>query len=308
MKSVKSRVFLIVLALMVAFSSTSFAVPYTVKAGDSFWKISKKFEINLQSILSANGATERSVIYPGQVIQVPTGTTTSRGTITHREVPKYIVYSVVQGDSLYIISNKYNLTVQEIINANPELTEDTYLQIGQKINIPTGSNIANTSDISLKGEHGELLNWFDTVNKLIPRGSAFKVIDFYTGKSFMAKRTGGSYHSDTETLTSDDTDKLKEIWGGFSWTRRPALIQWGDRLIACSVTAMPHAGNDSAKGGVNTSWRSGGYGAGTNYDYVKGNGMDGHFDIHFYGSLRHKDGQADPQHQKCVKISAGLIK
>lgn len=308
MKSVKSRVFLIVLVLMVAFSSASFAVPYTIKAGDSFWKISQKFGINLQSLLSANGATERSVIYPGQVIQVPTGTTASRGTITSREVPKYIVYSVVQGDSLYIISNKYNLTIQEIINANPELTEDTYLQIGQKIKIPTGSNIANADDISLKGAHGELLNWFDTVNELIPRGSTFKVIDFYTGKSFMAKRTGGSYHSDTETLTSDDTDTLKEIWSGFSWTRRPALIQWGDRLIACSVTAMPHAGNDSAKGGVYTSWRSGGYGAGTNYDYIKGNGMNGHFDIHFYGSLRHKDGQADPEHQKCVKIAAGLNK
>lgn len=308
MKSVKSRIFLIVLVLMVAFSSASFAVSYTVKAGDSFWKISQKFGISLQSILSANGATERSIIYPGQVIQVPTGTTASRGTTTSREVPKYIVYSVVQGDSLWIISNKCNLTVQEIINANQGLTENTSLQVGQKINIPTGSNIANTSDISSKGKYGEYLNWFDTVNELIPRGSVFKVIDFYTGKSFMAKRTGGSYHSDTETLTFDDAVKLKEISGGFSWTRRPALIQLGDRLIACSVTAMPHAGIDSVKGGVYTNWRSGGYGAGTNYDYVKENGMDGHFDIHFYGSLRHKDGQADPEHQRCVKIAAGLIK
>jgi len=56
------------------------------------------------------------------------------------------------------------------------------------------------------------------------------------------------------------------------------------------MTAMPHAGNDSAPGGVWTSWRSGDYGAGTNYDYIKGNGIDGHFDIHFYNSTRHKDG------------------
>lgn len=46
----------------------------------------------------------------------------------------------------------------------------------------------------------------------------------------------------------------------------------------------------------------------TNLDYIKGNGMDGHIDIHFAGSKRHKDGQIDPDHQKCIKIAAGLTK
>ena len=31
---------------------------------------------------------------------------------------------------------------------------------------------------------------------------------------------------------------------------------------------------------------------GINFDYIKGNGMDGHFDIHFAGSTRHMDGKS----------------
>jgi len=49
------------------------------------------------------------------------------------------------------------------------------------------------------------------------KGSTFEVVDFYTGKSFFVKRTGGSNHADCETLTVKDTNIMKEIWGGFSW-------------------------------------------------------------------------------------------
>ena len=71
---------------------------------------------------------------------------------------------------------------------------------------------------------------------------------------------------------------------------------------------MPHAGLDSVAGGVVTNDRSGGYGRGTNFDYVKNNGIDGHFDIHFAGSTRHMDGKQDPDHQKMIKIAAGKTK
>ena len=86
------------------------------------------------------------------------------------------------------------------------------------------------------------------------------------------------------------------------------IVHFNDKHIAASMTAMPHAGVDSVEGGKYTEWRSDGYSAGTNYDYVKENGMDGHVDIHFAGSKRHKDGAVDPKHQECVKIAAGKIK
>jgi len=123
----------------------------------------------------------------------------------------------------------------------------------------------------------------------------------------MAKRTIGASHSDTETLTANDTSIMKSIWGGnFSWGRRPVIIEYNNRKIAASAAGMPHAGNDTAPGGQYTSWRSDNYGPGTNLDYVKNNNMNGVFDIHFLNSTRHKDGLVDQEHQENIEIAAGI--
>lgn len=295
------------MAITVGITTTSVAAPYTVKPKDSFWTISNKYGVSLESILKENNATDNTIIYPGQVIQVPEkiklNSSPSRGEI-HREVPRTISYTIEEGDNLWTISEKYLISAENIIKINEGLTKDTIFKVGQVINLPLKEEVKKEDRVESK--YGEYLNWFDEVEKLIPRGSDFKVIDFYTGKSYMARRSVGSYHADCETLTKEDTDIMKSIWGGFSWERRPAIIEYNGRRIACSVTFMPHAGNDSEKGGVNTSWRSGGYGPGINFDYIKGNGIDGHFDIHFVGSKRHMDGKQDPEHQKMIKIAAGI--
>lgn len=302
--------------LTICASTTSYAAPYTIKTGDSFWKISNQFNVSLESLLKSNNANENTLIYPGQVIEIPSSgqalktNITSRGNIS-RETSKNIVHTVDSGDSLWTLSNKYNVSIGEILKANSDIDEDSVLQIGQKINIPSPKNtteiIVDTNKI-VEGKYGEYLYWFDDVNKkVLPRGTVFKVTDFDTGKSFTMKRTIGSYHADCEALTLEDTKIIKDIWGGFNWKRRPVIVQTGDRLIAASMTAMPHAGVDSEDGGKYVKWRSDGYGAGTNYDYVKGNGMDGHIDIHFAGSKRHKDGKIDEKHQECIKIAAGKI-
>ncbi|MCD5413697.1 MAG: hypothetical protein LR001_01645 [Clostridiales bacterium] len=123
----------------------------------------------------------------------------------------------------------------------------------------------------------------------------------------MAKRTTGANHADVETLTLQDTNKMKEIWGGsLTWAKRPIIIEYNGRKLAASAAGMPHAGNDSAPGGEYTSWRSGDYSGGYNFDWVKNNAMDGVFDVHFFNSTRHKDGNIDDTHQRNVKISAGM--
>ncbi|MBE6081469.1 MAG: LysM peptidoglycan-binding domain-containing protein [Tissierellaceae bacterium] len=335
MRKLKKKVGIVMLASVVGLTSTSFATPYTIKEGDSFWKVSWQYNVSLEDMLKENKANKNTVIYPGQIIQIPGKEEvkiSSRGGIK-RDVPDLTEYTVVDGDNIWDICKKYGVTIESIFEANKGIDENTVLKVGQKLNIAKQNkeqqNISEGSKkdetkvssqnvnesvekpsnqkIDTEGKYGEYLDW-SKVDGLIPRGTKFKVIDFYTGKSFMVQRSVGSLHADCETLSLEDTNIMKDIWGGFSWVRRPVLVQIGDRLIAASATAMPHAGNDKAEGGAYTTWRSGGYGKGINFDYVKGNGMDGHFDIHFLGSKRHMDGQTDPQHQQCVKIAAGLNK
>jgi hypothetical protein len=150
----------------------------------------------------------------------------------------------------------------------------------------------------------ENLDWWKDARNVFSKGSAAKVKDLYTGKTFMVKRTMGSNHADCEALTSEDTKIIKSIWEGFSWERRPVHVYIDGRVLAASMSAMPHAGLDSAPAYEYIRNRSGGYGRGENLDVIKDNDMDGHFDIHFLNSTRHKDGRKDPDHQSMIKISA----
>lgn len=296
---------------------------HQVQQGDTPWKISVKYGIPLKSFLEFNKMTEAAVIYVGQKVQIPISTTSTNTTTTTTPVPApvptqapeptpvlsqtptvtYQNYTVKSGDNFWSISLRYGIPYQEIIKAN-NMTSSTMLSIGQVLKIP----VHNVPIMSTPGSaYGEHLDWWTGAQYVVPVGATFKVIDFNTGKSFMAKRTTGANHADVETLTTQDTALLKEIWGGnFSWTSRPVLIEYNGRKIAASASSMPHAGNDSAPAEVYTTWRSDSYGPGANYDYIKGNGMDGHFDIHFLNSTRHKDGQIDLQHQVNIKKAAGI--
>ena len=154
--------------------------------------------------------------------------------------------------------------------------------------------------------YGELLNWFTEAQYVIPINTDFRIVDLETGKSFNARRTVGSGHADCEPLTAQDTAIMKEIWGGnFNWNKRSVLVKYNGRTIAASAAGMLHAGNEGAEGGVWTSWRSDDYGAGINYDYIKGNDAHGHFDLHFYKSIGHSSGTENATHQKNVLKSAG---
>lgn len=149
----------------------------------------------------------------------------------------------------------------------------------------------------------EVLDWKIAKN-VFSINSIAEVTDVYSKKTFKVKRTMGTNHADTEALTREDTEIIKSIWGGFSWERRPVILNIGGRKIAASMSAMPHAGIDAAPAYKVINNRSEGYGTGQNLDVIKGNGMDGHFDIHFLNSTRHKDGKKDPQHQAAILRAA----
>ncbi|GAA0730185.1 hypothetical protein GCM10008905_31170 [Clostridium malenominatum] len=163
---------------------------------------------------------------------------------------------------------------------------------------------SNTSNNANASKYGELLDW-KQVQSIIPISTNVRVTDLGTGKYFNIKRTFGTNHIDGEALTISDTNIIKSIWGGFSWVRRPVIININGRKIAASMTAMPHAGVDSAPAVTTVSNRSGGYGTGENLDAVKNNGMSGVIDIHFLNSTRHKDNRQDPQHQAAILKAAG---
>lgn len=212
----------------------------------------------------------------------------------------YSNYAIVSGDNTWSIAIKFGITQDDLLKAN-NLTASSVLYPGQTLKIPK----VNIPVKSHYYKYGEYLDWFTATQYVFSIGTKATVIDYFSGKSFNIERTIGSGHADCETLTAQDTAVMNDVFGGkWSWEDRPILLIVNGRQIAASIAGMPHAGLDAYAANINVDNRSGNYGYGPNYDYIKGNGMDGHFDVHFLGSLRHVDWQLDPTHQAMVRISA----
>lgn len=146
------------------------------------------------------------------------------------------------------------------------------------------SNVAGILPASRGGRssYGKTVDWFTEAQYIYPRGSTAKVIDLDTGTTFYMKRTGGSYHADAEPVSKEDTAKIKQVWGGWSWKRRAVIVEIDGVRLAASMHGMPHA-----------------------YQKVTNNGMNGHVCIHFYKSRTHVHNREDAEHQAMVLKASG---
>jgi D-gamma-glutamyl-meso-diaminopimelic acid endopeptidase CwlS len=235
----------------------------------------------------------------------------SKSTFFNREIPvdtsgntiKYVWYTVQKGDYIWAVSEKYGIPDYELAAAN-KLSSTSTLYVGQVLKIPVHHIAKKKKTGSI---YGEILDWYKEGQYVFPLGKTGKLTDLQTGKSFMVKRTIGASHSDTETLTKNDTSTMKEIFGGYwNWNRRPFILEVDGRRFAVSVSGMPHGGVDGVPFLQNTAGRSDNWGYGPNYDAISGNGMNGHFDLYFLNGYRHSDGEIDSMHQYNAMLAGGL--
>lgn len=96
---------------------------YVVQAGDSLWLIAQRYQTTIDAIKRLNGLTS-DLINVGQILKIPSS-----------QMEPYIEYTVRSGDTLWLLSRRYNTTVDAIKKANG-LTSDL-LNIGQVLKIPT---------------------------------------------------------------------------------------------------------------------------------------------------------------------------
>jgi len=206
-------------------------------------------------------------------------------------------------NAVKLFQGKYGLTADGWLDLKTLAALDSALN-ARSATPSRGVAVDRTVPVVETGKYGEYIDWAqaDGVFKI---GSIVKVTDFKTGKTFNVKRTYGHNHADCEPLTKEDTAIMLSIWGKWSWATRAVIIDVNGRRLAASMSALPHAGLDSAPANATVSNRSGSYGTGMNLDAVKGNNFDGHFDIHFLNSKTHASNKINPEHQKCVKIAAG---
>lgn len=113
---------------------------YTVKKGDSLWKIANKYNTTVEKLKSANNL-KTNTLSVGQKLVIPSISVSPEVSDT---------YIVQKGDNLWSIANKFNMTVSELKNLN-NLTNNL-LSIGQVLKIKDSSNNGKTTYTVQKGD------------------------------------------------------------------------------------------------------------------------------------------------------------
>ncbi|ANF50389.1 amino acid ABC transporter substrate-binding protein [Chryseobacterium glaciei] len=116
---------------------------YVVQAKDNYYRISKQFNVTKEELFALNPGLEEKGLKPGESIKIrksniavsePVANTkatmdsgseksssNSSNTSTASD-DEYVTYTVVQGDTVFSIVNKFGVSIDELIALNPDLS------------------------------------------------------------------------------------------------------------------------------------------------------------------------------------------
>ena len=127
-------------------------ISYIVKKGDSLWSIANQNGTTVDALKQYNNLMSDSLSI-GQVIEIPSATTIvtpSEDDIINEEN----LYVVQSGDTLWSISRRFGVSVQDIKTANNLISD--ILTIGANLIIPTGT-VSNNNIIVYTVQKGDSL-------------------------------------------------------------------------------------------------------------------------------------------------------
>jgi len=104
---------------------------HTVVPGDSLWKVSRKLNVDIETLRQWNDLEPGKPIRAGDKLSVAYITTEPAGT------GKLMRYRVRDTDSLLSIADKFDLHIGEIKKWNSGLRHENHVQTGQVLRIPT---------------------------------------------------------------------------------------------------------------------------------------------------------------------------
>ena len=102
-------------------------ISHIVESGDSLWKLAKKYDTEVKIIKKIN-YLETDLLSLKDTLLIPLSSTKSNNFIP------YEMHIVSEGDTLWSISNKYNMNVRDIMKMN-SLNQNSILQLGQQLTI-----------------------------------------------------------------------------------------------------------------------------------------------------------------------------
>ena len=164
---------------------------HTVQAGETLYSIAKAYEVSEQTITADNPAA-RDGLKAGETIKIPvqqaaaqTKTPVAADSRAEKKLNKtFVSHDVKRGDTLYSIARLYEISVQAIIEDNPDI-DPTQLTVGERV-------LIRRKQIGKSSEEEVAAQWSDyreTLNSVSDDGEYYIV---QKGDTFysLARRAG----------------------------------------------------------------------------------------------------------------------
>jgi len=117
---------------VLAARSPTGAAAHVVQSGDSLWRLSRAYDVPLDTLIRVNRVSPKEPLRLGQKLVIPGATpATAPG---GGQVIRKVTYGVRPGDSLARIASRFNVGVKEIVRWNG-LDIGDYLQPGQSLKL-----------------------------------------------------------------------------------------------------------------------------------------------------------------------------
>ncbi len=137
-----------IISIILLFVTPLFAdITYKVEKGDTLYSISRKYQITVAELRTANNLSENDVIKAGQKLIIPDAdigtaaalsSTKTASASTNTSTTKTVEYVVAKGDTLYGIARKNGMSVADLMAIN-NLDSSAVIKIGQKLKVNANS-------------------------------------------------------------------------------------------------------------------------------------------------------------------------
>lgn len=126
---------------------------YVVQAGDTLYSIARRSGMSLNSLLTLNGLSQSSIIYPGQSLTVSQSEgnfstpVSTKSNSASSVVSTSGTYTVKAGDTLYSIARRSGVSLSSLLSSNG-LSQSSVIRPGQTLNVSGASNATVATPVS----------------------------------------------------------------------------------------------------------------------------------------------------------------
>ncbi len=199
-------------------SSVVFAdITYKVEKGDTLYSISRKYQITVAELRTANNLSENDIIKAGQKLIIPDADIGTAAALSSNNKSsnasssaKTKTYVVAKGDTLYGIARKSGMSVADLMAIN-NLDSSSVIKVGQKLKINDVQVVSNTKSQTSSSKPGETVI---KINDSLPDTRTY----------------GATVYADSNTKWPVSSPKITQVKGKISGVQLSAK---NNEVVSC---------------------------------------------------------------------------